>query len=295
VIADVTLRLAMRVKIERRVQIIDAGELMAAFDQRIAAGYKFGDFQFSTDEQSPNFLRRGVFSCYRPIQDNRPVPEQQVSLETAAWERLGYLAHVDRRRVYEEYTNYYLTTDKQIYWSDTHQLSIYVEGYHAALDKTLGGAVAGSEMITELYVPRASLVLFLLAAAQTLRERAAIVIYGTVRLIERDEESFLPWARDRFACVIFNIHVDHVPQAVDEAVLTFRALIDLAISYGGSFYLTYHRWATRTQIHACYPQFADFLALQSRYDPTGRWRSDWLRHYQQMYAIPPLAGADVVG
>lgn len=285
VIAEVTLRLVLRKRVERRVEIIGADELMAAFSQRIAAGYEYGDFQFSTDENSTNFLRRGVFSCYRPIEDDRPAPEQQTSLETAAWERLGYLAHTDRRKAYEEYTNYYLTTDKQVYWSDTHQLSIYVDGYHAALDRTAG--VPGGEMISELYVPRTALQSFLSAAARTLRDRAAVVIYGTVRLIERDEESFLAWAKESFACIIFNIHIDHVPRAIDEAAITFRALIDLAISFGGSFYLTYHRWATRAQVDACYPRFAQFLALQRRYDPAGRWQSDWLRHYQEMYSIPP--------
>ncbi len=285
VIADVTLRLVPRRKVERRVEIIGAEELMAAFGERIADGYEYGDFQFSTDENSPNFLRRGVFSCYRPIDDDRPAPEQQISLETAAWERLGYLAHADRRKAYEEYTNYYLTTDQQVYWSDTHQMSIYADGYHAALDRNFG--VPGSEMISELYVPRAALDSFLSAAAQTLRDLEAIVIYGTVRLIERDEESFLAWAKEPFACVIFNIHIDHSPGAYDAAVFTFLALIDLAISFGGSFYLTYHRWASRAQVDACYPRFAQFLALQRQYDPSGRWQSDWVRHYRKMYSMPP--------
>ena len=97
VIANVTLRLAPRTKLERRVEIVAAGELMSAFDSRIGAGYEYGDFQFSTDEHSPDFLQRGVFSCYRPVIDDRPVPGQQIHLETAAWERLGYLAHTDRR------------------------------------------------------------------------------------------------------------------------------------------------------------------------------------------------------
>ena len=38
------------------------------------------------------------------------------------------------------------------------------------------------------------------------------MIYGTVRLIERDDETFLAWARDRYACVIFNLHVEHTPR-----------------------------------------------------------------------------------
>ena len=79
--------------------------------------------------------------------------------------------------------------------------------------------------------------------ATTLRAHRANVIYGTVRLIEKDDETFLAWARDRYACIIFNLHVDHTPAAIERAAEAFRALIDLGIRHGGSYYLTYHRWA----------------------------------------------------
>ena len=285
-IVDVTLRLAIRRKLERRVELVSAEELMSAFGERITAGYEYGDFQFCTDERSPDFLRRGVFSCYRPVDDDRPMPAPRVHLDAGDWQRLLYLAHTDRRLAFEEYSRYYLATDRQLYWSDTHQLGTYVEGYHAEIERRLGHGCAGGEMITELYVPRPALAGFLVRAAESLRARAAVVIYGTVRLIERDQESFLPWAKEAFACVIFNLHVDHHPAAVEDAARTFRALIDLAIACGGSFYLTYHRWATRTQVEACYPQFAGFLSLQRQHDPAGRWQSDWLRHYHRLYSFP---------
>ena len=38
----------------------------------------------------------------------------------------------------------------------------------------------------------------------------------------------------------------------------FRQLIDVALAFGGSFFLTYHRWARRDQIERAYPQFAEF-------------------------------------
>ena len=75
-----------------------------------------------------------------------------------------------------------------------------------------------------------------------------------MRLIERDEETFLAWARERFACVIFNLHVEHTPAAIERAVGTFRGLIDLGLARGGSYYLTYHRWARRDQVERAYPQ-----------------------------------------
>jgi DNA-binding transcriptional regulator YhcF (GntR family) len=104
-------------------------------------------------------------------------------------------------------------------------------------------------------------------AQLALREQNANVIYGTVRLIEKDEESFLPWAKDRYACIIFNLHVTHDAKGIEGAQRAFRTLIDLAIQREGSYYLTYHRWATREQVEHCYPQFREFLGKKLKYDP----------------------------
>ena len=49
-------------------------------------------------------------------------------------------------------------------------------------------------MISEIYVPRAALADFLAEAREDFRANAVNLIYGTVRLIERDDESFLAWA-----------------------------------------------------------------------------------------------------
>jgi len=37
-------------------------------------------------------------------------------------------------------------------------------------------------------------------------------------------------------------------------------------------------------VAACYPQFSKFLDLKSKYDPAGRFQSDWYRHYRQLFA-----------
>jgi hypothetical protein len=61
-------------------------------------------------------------------------------------------------------------------------------------------------------------------------------------------------------------------------------LIDLAKERGGSYFLTYHKWATRVQVEGCYPQFSEFLRLKRRYDPQERFQSDWYRHYRRLFA-----------
>jgi len=279
VVVSVKLRLTPRRKLERVVEVREIEGLMAAFDDRIAGGFLYGDFQFAIDPDDPGFLRRGVFSCYRPVDDATPVPRDQRALTTDDWKRLLLLTHVDKTRAWDGYSAHYLATSGQIYLSDAHQFADYVDDYHRWLDETTGATDRATEMITELYVPGNRLDDFLGDVAEDFRRTGVDVIYGTVRLIERDGETFLAWAREPYACVIFNLHTVHTRVGLERGADAFRRLIDHAIARGGSYFLTYHRWAEPRQLEACYPQFRDFLSAKRRLDPEERFASDWYRHY----------------
>ena len=276
-IATVTLRLTPRRKLQRVVEVIDSDELMPAFERRIAQGALFGDFQFAIDPASDDFLRRGVFATYEPVPDDAPIPRAQLALSLEDWRELLLLAHVDKSRAFDRYASHYLRTTGQLYWSDTHQLASYIDDYHTALDRHLGRTERATEMIGELYVPRERLADFLDAAREDLRANDVDVIYGTIRLIERDDETLLAWARDRWACVVLNIHTSHTDDAIAHTADAFRRLIDIVIQREGSYYLTYHRWARRDQLLACHPHITDALAKKLKYDPEELFQSDWYR------------------
>src|SRR5436309_1208109 len=178
-IDSVTLRLVPRQKLRRVVEIIHAGDLPKRFEERIAQEFLYGDFQFSVDEKSPDFLQQ---------------------------------------------------------------------------------------------------------AAKLLRSNRTIVIYGRVRLIEKDDESFLAWAKESYGCIIFNLLTLHKLDGIKASARSFRCLIDLAIARGGSYYLTYHKFAKPEQLIACYPQFKQFLNLKRKYDPTERFQSEWYRYYRNLFA-----------
>lgn len=288
VISRVRLRLAPRHQLERVVTLIEVDDLITAFDHRLADGFTYGDFQFAIDPGSDDLLRQGVFSCYRPLATKAPIPDDQRALSPADWSRLLTLAHTDKRQAVDSYTAHYLATSGQRYWSDTHQLAEYVDGYHDQLDAILGHP--GSEMITELYVPRSRLANFFAAVRADIRAYDIDVIYGTVRLIEQDDESVLAWAREPWACTIFNLHVAHTPAGIARAADDFRRLIDRALDQGGSYYLTYHRFATRSQVERAHPHFIAFLRAKLAYDPAERFQSDWYRHYRRLFAdsVPPV-------
>lgn len=282
-VTRVTLRLAHRVKLERIVEIGAADELVARVEKRIADGFLYGDFQYAVDPASDDFLRNGVFSCYRPVDAKTPVPGAHTEMSEQDWRTLLQLAHADPSRAFERYASYYLSTSGQIYWSDTHQLGVYLENYHRDIDGPSDGRRA-TEMITEIYVPRPALASFLDEARRAFRTNGLRIIYGTIRFIEKDEESFLAWAKDRYACVIFNLHTMHTPEGVERVAEAFRSVIDMAIARRGSYFLTYHRWARRDQVLACYPQMPEFLRRKRAFDPDERFQSDWYRHYAAMLA-----------
>lgn len=284
VVTSVKLRLVPRQKMERVVQLARMEYIIDGFEDRIRDGYLYGDFQFSTAPEDRGFLVRGIFSCYRPVDPQTPIPPNQIRLMPADWRRLLYLAHRNKQRAFNEFATFYLQSSGQIYWSDTHQLSIYLDDYHGRLDEALQPTVPGSEMITELYVPRDRLAAFMQDVRRDFLRHRVDFIYGTIRLIEPDTETVLAWARQRFACVIFNLHVDHDARGLANSAETFRRLIDIAIHHGGSYFLTYHRHATREQVQACYPTFEQFLTAKRQIDPRQVFQSDWYRHYSAEFA-----------
>jgi FAD/FMN-containing dehydrogenase len=286
VITKVELRLVERAKVERQVELASAENVVALLERKAAAGALYGDFQFSTDASSPTFLKEGVVSTYHRLPDDAELPPGEKELTAHDWKELYLLAHVNKAGAYERYTSYYLSTRGQRYWADAAQLGVYLPDYHAAIDEATYAAVKGTEMISEVYVPRARLGEFLGLVREDFRAHQTNVIYGTVRLIEADRETFLPWAKQNYAAIVFNLHVDHDGPGLARAREEFGRLIDRALSLGGNYYLTYHRWATPAQVAAGYPEMKRFLAKKRAYDPGELFVSDWYRAMKRTVRAP---------
>ena len=282
--ATVTLRLVRRQKVQRLVEVVAADQLMARFAEHIGGGFLYGDWQFATDPDSDGFLDEGLLSCYRPVDTATPMDQTRKATDDADWRNLHYLEHTDRKKAWQVRSARDLAASGQVDWSDRQQQSLYIDNYHRDLDAQLGAAVPGSEMTSELYLPREALAAFLAETRDDFRQNAVGLIDGSVRLIERDEESFLAWARQPWACITCNLHVTHDDVGLAKAGDDVRRLIDRAIRHGGSFGLAYHRWATRAEVEAGYPAFPEFLRLKRQYDPEERFQSDWYVRYRSLFA-----------
>ncbi len=279
IIAQVTLRLVPRTKVERVVDVIAVKDLIPRVEERIGQGFIYGDCQYSTDLTSDAESHRGVFSCYRSVDGATPMPDNQRQLAAGEWADLYRLARSDKKKAFDTYSKYYLATSGQVYWSDTHQLAGNFDAYRKAVD-----IKSGTEMITEVYVTKDAFVTLLSQARQDFLQHGVDMTYGTIRFIEKDSESFLAWAKEPSVCIVCNLHVSHTEEGKKKAAADFRRILDRVAQLRGRYYLTYHRWAERRQVEACYPQFVEFLRLKKMYDPAERFQSDWYRHYKAMFA-----------
>jgi hypothetical protein len=71
---------------------------------------------------------------------------------------------------------------------------------------------------------------------------------------------------------------------VARAAEHFRRLIEHALRHGGSYFLTYHRFASAAQTEAAHPGIRQFLAAKRAHDPRALFQSDWYRHLQGLFA-----------
>ena len=199
-ILTVTLKLSYKQRLKRQVDVTNLSRLPELFQEKIKQGCLYGDFQFSCDHQNEDFLSKGVFSTYLPVENSgEEVDEQsQFKLSEQDWEQLLYLAHVDKAEAFKQYSEFYLSTNNQLYWSDTHQLSVYLNGYHESLDKKMGAKHKCSEMISEFYVESEKFNEFITRAKSYMKTNSVDLIYGTVRLIKEDRQTFLPWANKNY-------------------------------------------------------------------------------------------------
>ncbi|HVZ93594.1 MAG TPA: FAD-binding oxidoreductase [Phycisphaerales bacterium] len=273
VVSEVTLRLVPRKKLRLSAIRCRGNAVLPTHEELKKRGATHGDWQFAIDPTSDGFLDDGILTSYAPVADSELVTRG--AFNPAALVDLAVLAHAQPGKAYEVFAESWKQCDGWVEYCDRWQTSDYVPDYHALVDQRIGATVKGSETLAEFYVPLARLTEFLSRAAASLRQTSAKQVYGVVRLVRRDDETFLNWAREDQACVILNLHVDHTPKGIDAVNRQLRAVAQIAVEFGGRFYLTYGRFATREQLLAGYPQLPEFLSLKRRHDPREVFQSNW--------------------
>lgn len=155
--------------------------------------------------------------------------------------------------------------------------------YEASRDVASLGPIAtrnSTYALQEYFVPVAHLNAFVLQMAAVLMAHNVDAVNISIRHAPPAPDSCLAWAREEvFSFVLY--YWQHVGVADREKVGVWtRELIDIALSFGGTYYLPYQLHATRQQFSRAYPGAQQLFALKARFDPDKRFRNKlWDKYY----------------
>jgi FAD/FMN-containing dehydrogenase len=125
-----------------------------------------------------------------------------------------------------------------------------------------------TDIIQEYYVPVENFVPFMDRFREILVTGRMNVLSSTVRYVTPNATPVLAYAPDKAVFAIIqmsNVGLDSVSQAHAERVT--QQLVDAAIEFGGTYYLTYQLYPTPAQLHRAYPNAQRAFERKRYYDP----------------------------
>ena len=135
-------------------------------------------------------------------------------------------------------------------------------------------------VLQEYFVPVDKFDDFVARVRQVLQHHHVHVINISIRHAKQDPGSLLAWARSEVFGFVIYYKQGTTAAAREEVGVWTRALIDAAVSVGGSYYLPYQLHATDDQFLRAYPRAGEFFELKRRLDPTNRFRNAlWDKYY----------------
>lgn len=139
---------------------------------------------------------------------------------------------------------------------------------------------ADTDIIQEYYVPIRNFVPFMDEFRRILADGRMNVISSTIRYVKANDETELAYApkEDAFAIIqMSNAGLSAEGQRQAETVT--QQLVDAAIRFGGSYYLTYQLYPTREQMWRAYPNARHVFERKRFYDGEERFMSKFYEKY----------------
>jgi FAD/FMN-containing dehydrogenase len=125
-----------------------------------------------------------------------------------------------------------------------------------------------TDIIQEYYVPVEGFVPFMDRFRRILLDGEMNVLSSTVRYVGPNATPALAYAPEKATFAIIqmsNVTLSQQGQARAEAVT--RQLVDAALDFGGTYYLTYQLYPTPEQLHRAYPNAQRAFERKRFYDP----------------------------
>lgn len=139
-----------------------------------------------------------------------------------------------------------------------------------------------TDIIQEYFIPIENFVPFLEEFGQSLKASNLNVISSTIRYVKANDEVDLSYApqKDCFAIIQMS-NVELTEKAQLQAAQATQGLVDIALKWGGTYYLTYQLYPSAAQLQKAYPRASQVFKMKKNYDPDEIFTSLFYEHYKE--------------
>ena len=282
IILDVTLHVAPDELYEQRATIVDYQDFPAYFAQRIQtdSGVVFLLARPSIDPDSAAFLREMAVVTWRHASPG----------DTASF-ALTEEQHVLRDRFFLELSRRF-DWAKTLRWRLQKKIELGTGERRvmsrnnamrpplAPLELLAYHSRRKTDILQEYYIPVENFVPFMDRFRAILSKGRMNVISSTVRYVRPNAIPMLAYAPARPAFAIIqmsNVGLDSASQSRARDVT--RRLVEAAIEFGGTYYLTYQLYPTPDQLYRAYPNARRAFERKRFYDPDELFTSQFYEAY----------------
>jgi FAD/FMN-containing dehydrogenase len=138
-----------------------------------------------------------------------------------------------------------------------------------------------TDILVEIFIPQEKFSDFMPLARELMINQSSSLLNVTIREICRDSDTALPYATQDMFGLVMLFTIDRRKEAEEILHLKISTLIDLAIKYGGTFYLPYRNYANSEQIKKAYPTLENFISTKQQHDPSETFVSDFYYYLLQ--------------
>jgi decaprenylphospho-beta-D-ribofuranose 2-oxidase len=287
VILDVTLRLAPDELYEQHSAVMDYRDFPRYFAEQVRrdSGIVLMLARPSIDPDSAEFLREIVVATWHRAPAGRAGDGSYALTEEANVLRDRFFLGLSRR----------FDWAKSLRWSLQKKIEL---GSGAAGDRRIVSrnnamrpplaplellnysSRRNTDIIQEYYIPVEHFVAFMDRFRDILRTGRMNVLSATVRYVSPNATPQLAYAPSRPAFAI--IQMSNVELSAEEQAHTrdvTRQLVDAALEFGGTYYLTYQLYPTAEQLHRAYPNARRAFERKRFYDPGELFTSQFYEAY----------------
>lgn len=138
-----------------------------------------------------------------------------------------------------------------------------------------------TDILHEYFIPKKYFVACVQQMGELLKESGIPVLNASVRIVHKESIMLNYAPEDMFAIVLYLNQKVTQPHLDAMKTLTHE-LIDLVLSFEGTFFLPYQLYYTSDQLHKAYPAIDTFFALKRKYDPSLLFMNNFYAKYAQL-------------